>query len=46
MLSMKGQGKRSIYDIAMAELEKAGVCPAEVRRLRASELNQEIAEVG
>ncbi|SRR5208283_1177469 len=46
VLSMQGEGKKLIYDIAMAELERAGACTAEVRRFRAAELAQDIAEVG
>jgi hypothetical protein len=30
----------------MTELEKAGVCTPEVRRMRAQELEQDIKEVG
>ena len=45
-LSLVGTGKRTVYNIAMAELEKAGVCTPEVRRQRARELEQDIQEVG
>jgi hypothetical protein len=46
MLGMVGQSKRSIYNIAMEELEKAGVCTAEERRMDALELRKAIREIG
>jgi hypothetical protein len=46
ILSMVGESKKSIFEIAMQELEKATVCTAEVRRLRSQELEDAIAEVG
>jgi hypothetical protein len=45
-LSMHGEGKRTVFDIAMAELEKAGICTPEVRRMRSVELDDNIKENG
>jgi hypothetical protein len=45
-LSMVGDGKRAAFNIAMRELEKAGICTAEVRRLRSRELEEDIREAG
>jgi hypothetical protein len=45
-LSMAGDGKKAVFDIAMRELEKAGICTTEVRQLRSQELEEDIREVG
>ena len=45
-LSIVGTSKLNIYNLAMAELEKARVCTTEVRKLRAQELAECIREVG
>jgi hypothetical protein len=44
-LTMAGDGKKGIFDIAMKELEKSGICTAEVRQLRTRELEQDMREV-
>ena len=46
VLSIVGDGKKTAFHIAMRELEKAGVCTAEVRQLRSKELEEDIREVG
>ena len=43
---MLGQGKMGVFSIAMRELEKAGICTAEVRQVRSKELAEDIREVG
>jgi hypothetical protein len=45
-LSMAGEGKKRVFNIAMKELEKAGVCTPEVRKLRVQELEEDIREAG
>ena len=46
MLSMAGENKKALYNVAMKELVKFGLGTPETLRERAKELDQEIKEMG